>query len=135
MDDVDRRILSLLRENSRDSFTDMAKAIGTSEGTIRARVKRLVDEGTIKQFTIRTAGNQVKALVEVTVLANVHTADIAKAIRAWDGVDAVWEITGDNDLLVVADCPNTSDLNGLIDRIRGIPGTQATRSRLILKEH
>jgi hypothetical protein len=38
-------------------------------------------------------------------------------------------------MLVVADCPNTSDLNGLIDRIRGIPGTQATRSRLILKEH
>jgi DNA-binding Lrp family transcriptional regulator len=135
MDDVDRRILSLLRENSRDSFTDMARAAGTSEGTIRARVKRLVDEGTIKQFTIRTAGNQVKALVEVTVLANVHTADVAKVIRAWDGVDAVWEITGDNDMLVVADCPNTSDLNGLIDRIRGIPGTQATRSRLILKEH
>ncbi|HUR62716.1 MAG TPA: Lrp/AsnC family transcriptional regulator [Candidatus Thermoplasmatota archaeon] len=135
MDDVDRRILSLLRENSRESFTDMAKAIGTSEGTVRARVKRLVDEGTIKQFTIRTAGNQVKALVEVTVLANVHTADVAKVIRAWDGVDAVWEITGDNDMLVVADCPNTSDLNGLIDRIRGIPGTQATRSRLILKEH
>jgi DNA-binding Lrp family transcriptional regulator len=135
MDDVDRRILALLRGNSRDSFTDMAKAIGTSEGTVRARVKRLVEEGTIKQFTIRTAGNQVKALVEVTVTANVHTNDIAKVIRSWDGVDAVWEITGDNDMLVVADCPNTSDLNGLIDRIRGIPGTQATRSRLILKEH
>lgn len=135
MDDVDRRILSLLRDDSRASFTDMAKAIGTSEGTVRARVKRLVETGTIKQFTIRTAGNQVKALVEVSVTANVHSADVAKAIRAWDGVDAVWEITGDNDLLVVADLPNTSDLNGLIDRIRGIPGTQATRSRLILKEH
>ncbi|HUR24730.1 MAG TPA: universal stress protein [Candidatus Thermoplasmatota archaeon] len=33
------------------------------------------------------------------------------------------------------DCPNTSDLNGIIDRIREVPGTQATRSRLILKEH
>jgi DNA-binding Lrp family transcriptional regulator len=135
MDDVDRRILSLLRQNSRDSFTAMAEAVGTSEGTVRSRVKRLVDQGTIRQFTIRTAGNQVKALVEVNVVANVHSGDVAKAIRAWDGVDAVWEITGDNDLLVVADLPNTSDLNGLIDRIRGIPGTQATRSRLILKEH
>ena len=91
MDDVDRRILSLLRQNSRDSFTDMAKAIGTSEGTVRARVKRLVDLGTIRQFTIRTAGNQVKALVEVNVTANVHSGDIAKAIRAWDGVDRHWD--------------------------------------------
>jgi DNA-binding Lrp family transcriptional regulator len=135
MDDVDRRILALLRDNSRDSFTAMADRIGTSEGTVRSRVKRLVEEGTIRQFTIRTAGNQVKALVEVTVTANVHTGEIAKRIRGWDGVDAVWEITGDNDLLVVADCPTTADLNAIIDRIRQIPGTQATRSRLILKEH
>jgi DNA-binding Lrp family transcriptional regulator len=135
MDDVDRHILSLLRSNSRDSFTDMAKAVGTSEGTIRARVKRLVEDGTIRQFTIRTAGNQVKALVEVALVANAHLAEIARIIRAWDGVDAVWEITGDNDLLVVADCPNTADLNGLIDKIRGIAGAQATRSRLILKEY
>ena len=39
------------------------------------------------------------------------------------------------DIVVVADCPNTSDLNAIIDRIREVPGTQATRSRLILKEH
>ncbi|HEX2065469.1 MAG TPA: Lrp/AsnC family transcriptional regulator, partial [Candidatus Thermoplasmatota archaeon] len=105
MDDVDRRILSRLRQDARASFTAIAKAVGTSEGTVRARVKRLVDQGTIRQFTIRTAGSQVKALVEVSVVANIHSGDVAKAIRAWDGVDAVWEITGDNDLLVVADLP------------------------------
>jgi DNA-binding Lrp family transcriptional regulator len=135
MDDVDRRILRLLREDARKSFTHIAEAIGTSEGTVRSRVKRLVDEGTIRQFTIRTAGSHVKALVEVAVTANVHTAEVAKRIRSWDGVDAVWEVTGENDILVVADCPTTADLNAIIDRIRDVPGTQATRSRLVLKEH
>lgn len=113
----------------------MAEAVGVSEGTIRSRMKRLTQDGTIRQFTIRTAGNQVKALVEVAVKANVHTVEVAKVIRAWDGVEAVWELTGDNDLMVVADCPTTTDLNALIDRVRLIPGTEATRSRLILKEH
>jgi Lrp/AsnC family transcriptional regulator, regulator for asnA, asnC and gidA len=135
MDDVDRKILALLREDARDSFTHIAQKIDTSEGTVRSRVKRLVDDGTIRQFTIRTAGSHVKALVEVQVTANVHTADVAKRIRAWDGVDAVWEVTGENDILVVADCPTTGDLNGIIDRIRDVPGIQATRSRLVLKEH
>ena len=135
MDDVDRKIMAILRDNARESFTNMAEAVGTSEGTIRARVKRLVDEGLIRKFTIRTAGSNVKALIEVSVTNNVNTAEVAAKIRAWDGVESVWEVTGENDIVVVADCPNTSDLNGIIDKIREVPGTQATRSRLILKEH
>ncbi len=135
MDDVDRKIMAILRDNARESFTNMAEAVGTSEGTVRARVKRLMDEGTIRKFTIRTAGSNVKALIEVSVTNNVNTAEVAAKIRAWDGVESVWEVTGENDIVVVADCPNTSDLNGIIDKIREVPGTQATRSRLILKEH
>src|SRR5687768_11048755 len=135
MDDVDRKILAILRDDARESFTTIAQKVGTSEGTVRSRVRRLVESGTIQKFTIRTAGSQVKALVEVQVTANVHTADVAKRIRSWDNVDAVWEVTGDNDILVVADCPTTAELNAIIDRIRDVPGTQATRSRLVLKEH
>ena len=135
MDDVDVKILRELRRDGRASFTALAKSVGTSEATVRARMKRLQGEGTIRGFTVRTAGGQVKALVEVNVQSNVHSAIVAKAIRAWDDVESVWEVTGDNDIIVVADCPDASHLNAIIDRIRDIPGTQATRSRLILREH
>lgn len=135
MDELDRQILEILRRDARSSFTAIAKRTGASEGTVRARVKRLTDEGIIAQFTIRTSGSNVKALVEVQVEANTHSDGVAARIRAWDGVEAVWEVTGDNDILVVADCPTTAALNDIIDAIRTIPGTQATRSRLILKEH
>ncbi|HLF15876.1 MAG TPA: Lrp/AsnC family transcriptional regulator [Candidatus Thermoplasmatota archaeon] len=135
MDDTDRHILRLLRANARESFTRIAEEVGTSEGTVRSRVKRLTDDGTIRSFTIRTAGSHVKALIEVDVAANVHTADVARRIREWEGVESVWEVTGDNDVVVVADVPTTAALNDIIDHIREIPGTHATRSRLILKEH
>jgi DNA-binding Lrp family transcriptional regulator len=135
LDDVDRQILAILRDNARESYTDIAEDIGTSEGTVRSRIKKLVDEGTIQKFTVRTSGNLVKALVEVSVTSNVHSGEVAKTIRGWEGVESVWEVTGDNDIVVVADCVTTAFLNTLIDRIREIPGTQATRSRLILKEH
>ena len=134
MDDVDRQILRILRKNARESFTEISQTVGTSEGTVRSRVKRMVDDGTIRRFTIRTAGNHVKALIEVNVTANVQTSGVAQKIQEWDGVEAVWEVTGDNDIVVVADCPTTGALNDIIDHIRAIPGTHATRSRLILKE-
>lgn len=135
MDDLDRRLLRTLRADARASYTAMAKDLGVSEGTVRARLKRLVEDGTIRRFTIRTRGADVRGLVEVTVAANVHAGAVAAAIRDWDGVEAVWETTGETDLFVVAECPTTGHLNDLIDRIRTIDGTEATRSRLILKEH
>lgn len=135
MDDLDRRLLRALRADARASYTAMAKELGVSEGTVRARMKRLVDDGTIRQFTVRTRGADVRGVVEVTVAANVHAGKVAGTIRDWAGVEAVWETTGETDLLVVAECPTAVALNDLIDRIRTIDGTEATRSRLILKEH
>ena len=115
MDDVDRRIMAILRENARESFTEIADAVGTSEGTVRARVKSSSTRAPSGSSRSAPAGSNVKALIEVTVTNNVDTADVAAKIRKWEGVEAVWEVTGDNDIVVVADCPNTSDLNGIID--------------------
>lgn len=134
MDDTDRRLLQLLRHNGRESFTALGKELGTSEGTVRARVKRLVDDGIIRQFTIRTAGRHVKALIEVRVEQNIETNPLAESIAGWDGIDAVWEVTGDQDIVVVADCHDPGRLNELIDEIRGQVGVTSTRSRLILRE-
>ncbi len=135
MDEVDRQLMLLLRDNGRESFTALAKAVGTSEGTVRARVKRLTDEGIIRKFTIRTAGRNVKALIEVRVTNNTNTSTVTKEIAGWESVEAAWEVTGDHDIVVVADCHDPGKLNDLIDRIRDIEGTEATTSRLILKEY
>ncbi len=135
MDDVDRQLLALLRQNARASYTNLAKEVGTSEGTVRARIKRLVDDGVITRFTVRTAGQAVKALIEVRVESNVHTEEVASQIASWDGVEALWELTGHDDIVVVADCQTPGKPNDIIDAIRKIPGIRSTRSRLILKEY
>ncbi len=135
LDDLDRRLLGLLRENARASFTELARHVGTSEGTVRSRVKRLSETGVIRSFTIRTAGANIKAIVEVAVASNVEASGLGADVRSWDGVEAVWEVTGEQDLVIVTDLANLGDLNAFIDRVRELPGVTATRSRLILREH
>ena len=54
MDDLDVRILSILRNDGRTSFVDIAKEIGLTEGAVRVRVGKLSRDGTIKKFTIDT---------------------------------------------------------------------------------
>lgn len=134
MDDVDRKLLRLLKGDARASFVDLAKVLGTSEGTVRARVKRLQEDGIVRRFTIQTAGSNVKALVEVRIETNIATGKLAAEIAGWDGVERVWEVAGEYDVVVIVDVESTAALNEIIDRIRQFPGTQSTRSRLILKE-
>lgn len=134
MDDVDRKLLRLLKGDARASFVDLAKVLGTSEGTVRARVKRLQEDGIVRRFTVQTAGSNVKALVEVRIETNIATGKLAAEIAGWEGVERVWEVAGEYDVVVIVDVESTAALNEIIDRIRQFPGTQSTRSRLILKE-
>ena len=134
LDTLDERILALLKENAREPFVNIAKQLGTSEGTIRARVKKLQQLGVIKRFTVKTAGKGVKALIEVKVETGVHTSDVSSQIGKWKGVEQVWEVSGDNDIVVLVNCGATEELNDLVERIRSLKEIKATGSRLILKE-
>lgn len=135
MDDLDRALLRILKDNARESFVRMAEVLGTSEGTIRARLKRLQDEGVIKKFTIQTAGSNVKALIEIRIETNVNTASVSQQIQRWDGVERVLEVTGEHDIVVFVDVASTSELNDIVERIRQFKEVQSTRSRLILREY
>lgn len=134
MDELDERLLHLLRDDARASYVNLARELGTSEGTVRARIKKLVDDGTIRKFTIRTAGANIKTVIEVSVETNVDTGDLTAQIVDWGGVDAVYEVSGDYDIVIVAQANHTGELNAIIERIRQLPNVQSTRSRLILKE-
>lgn len=134
MDELDERLLARLRDDARESYVNLARDLGTSEGTIRARIKKLVEDGTIRKFTIRTAGANIKTIIEVSVETNVDTGRLTEQIVDWDGVDSVYEVSGDFDIVIVAEATHTEQLNQTIERIRQLPNVQSTRSRLILKE-
>ena len=134
LDESDQRLLELLKVDSRLSFVDLAKKLGTSEGTVRSRLKRLRDRGVILRFTVRTAGTTVKAFVEVSVRSNVNTSKISQSIAAIPGVQAVYEVAGETDIIALVDVISTLHLNDIIERVRRMDSTVSTRTRLVLKE-
>lgn len=134
IDDLDEALLKLLKKDARASFVDLAKGLGTSEGTVRARLKKLTENGVIRSFTIRTTGLGVRALVSVNVAANVRTQNVSKAIAELDGVTDVWEVAGEEDILARVDVATTEELDDVVERIRNLPEVRHTMSRLILRE-
>ena len=134
MDDLDREILTILRRDSRTPYTEIADRVGTSEGTVRNRVERLVDEGIIERFTVATRTGNVKAMVEIGVAVDVDTGEISERMADWTEVDFVWQVSGEEDVVVVADTADTGALNELITSARELDEVVSTRTRLILDE-
>ena len=134
MDDLDREILALLREDSRTPYTEIAEALGVSEGTVRNRVDRLLEEGTIERFTIATRTGNVKSMVEVSVAVDVDTQALAERMAEWTEVDFVWQVSGEEDMVLVVDAMDTERVNELITRTREQSEVRSTKTRLILEE-
>ena len=134
MDDLDRRILSILRRDARTPYTEIADRVGTSEGTVRNRVDRMTEEGIIERFTVTTRTGNVKAMIEISVEMNVDTAAVGERMVEWEEVDFVWQVSGEDDVVLVVDAVDTRAVNELISQAREMDEVKSTKTRLILNE-
>lgn len=134
MDEVDVRILQLLKENSRMSYVDIGKAVGLSEGAVRNRVQALVDSDVIKRFTIDIAPSvNIRALISISVNPSTPTSDVSKAVKGLSEIERIYEITGDYDILVVVSSSNIEGVNHCIENIREIDGVIKTNTMIVLR--
>lgn len=134
MDSLDREILNILRRNARTPYTEIAAAVDTSEGTVRNRVDRLEDTGVIERFTVSTRTGNVKAMVEISVAVDVDTTAVSECMAEWNEVDFVWQVSGEEDMVLVVDAADTRRVNDLITKARGLEEVKSTKTRLILDE-
>ncbi len=135
IDNLDKKIIELLKKDSRCPFVEIANQLGVSEGTVRSRVHKMSEEGIIRGFTIKTSSKNVKALVEISIAVNTDTQCIARELASYDGVTEVFEVTGDQDIIAIVDVESSQHLNDIIERVRRYDNILSTRTRLILKEH
>ena len=134
MDDLDREILAILRRDARTPYTEIADRVGTSEGTVRNRVEQLVADGVIERFTVSTRRGNVKAMIEIGVDVDVDTGELSAHFAEWERADFVWQVSGDQDIVLVVDAADTSALNDMISRVRERDEVVSTKTRLILDE-
>ncbi len=134
-DQIDEKIVSYLKEDSRESFVDIGKKLNLSESAVRRRVKNLVDGGTIKKFTLELGEeNAASAIVLVSVDSAVDTAKVSLKLGKLEGVKAVYEITGQYDITTIISAPSIVKINNSIDALRKIQGVVDTNTVIILRK-
>jgi DNA-binding Lrp family transcriptional regulator len=123
VDDIDRRVLQLLKEDGRATNAEVGEKIGLSEGAVRRRIARMRADGTILRFTAVTLPLGPEGLVLVRCRPG-KTAAILEHVR--QRATEVFESSGEYDLGAIIECGSMDALNRELDAIRAMDGVDAT---------
>ena len=135
MDDLDSKIIRILYKDGRQSNSRIASVLGVSEGTVRARIKRLVEQRQIRRFTVEAGSQGFQAVVLMKTDPNRRTEEILKALVRLEGVKIAYEVSGKWDTVMIANCQDAEGFNELIESVRTKKGVIETESLIVLKTH
>ena len=134
VDEINEKILALLEENSRMTYVEIGAQVGLSEGAVRNRIQSLVSEDVIKRFTIeKSISHGVRALTMIAVEPGIPTFEVSKKVNELEGVEQIYEVTGEYDIVMVSHGINIESINKVIEDIRKINGVEKTNTIIVLR--
>jgi DNA-binding Lrp family transcriptional regulator len=131
--DADAKILGILRKNGRAGNTEIAKKVGLSEGAVRSRIARMVREGTIRKFTIETGGKGENSAI-VLAKAKGDTKKMMRGISRLGIASGAFEISGAYDGCIIIEGESVTEIDGKIDKVRGLSGVSETQTFIVLRK-
>lgn len=135
MEAADRRIIELLRQDGRTSYTDLGKAIGLSTSAVHQRVRRLEERGVITGYSAvvdpAAVGTPLTAFISVTPLDPREPDDIPDRLRDIPQIDACYSVAGDANYMLRVRVGTPQDLEELLATVRNKGGV-STRTTIVL---
>jgi DNA-binding Lrp family transcriptional regulator len=138
LDELDRRLISLLRADGRMPAAALAKALKVSRGTVQNRIDRLTKDGVILGFTVRVLPEaepgQVRAVMSIEIEGR-RSPSVLQALRGVPEVEAVHATNGRWDLVAELCAADLPAFSGALEAIRQIDGIVSTETSLLLQTH
>ena len=136
MDATDHRILEILRRNARLPFADIGADVGLSASAAKRRVDKLVEQGTIRAFTIdvdpSVDGRSVEAYVELHCRGTVSPKELQRILSTVPEVVGSGTVSGDADAIVHMRASDITALEEALEKVRLAPNVEFTKSSIVL---
>jgi DNA-binding Lrp family transcriptional regulator len=136
VDNIDHRIIDLLRLNARSGYGDIGSVVGLSASAVKRRVDRLVADGVIRAFTIQVdpdiEGQSTEAYVEIFCRGTVAPAELKRILSGVPEVIYAGTVTGSADAVLLMRSRDIPSLELALERVRIAPNVDHTRSAIVL---
>lgn len=132
-DELDKRIIEMMCSSSQGSYRQLAKQLGVHPTTLIQRVKNLEKMGVIKGY--RAKIDYVAMGYDYTGLVHIYSDDVlnveAELVKIPE-VAAVYDVTGEADIVVLVTCLSRESFSAVVKRINGIDGVNKTNTSVVL---
>ena len=134
MDEKDKQIIKILKDDARSGYGDIGNKIGLSEGAVRKRIKTLTDENVIRKFTVKIGvAEGAQAITLLATNPSNPTQEVSKKIQALPNVETIYEVTGEYDIVAVISGMNVTEVNECVEKIRRVEGIMKTNTMIVLR--
>jgi len=139
IDDIDRKILAILMENANTSYTEIAKQLFVSSGTVHVRMTKLKEMGIVTGANLTVdhtkLGYDIVAFLGVFLEKSSLYGDVSERLKKIPEIVSAHYTTGNYGIFVKIFCKDTKHLREVLhDKIQYIPGIQRTETFIALEE-
>ena len=137
MNEMDRRLLDLLRGNARMPISELARKLGLSRTTVQQRIHRLEDTGVINGYTLRFGENHQRSRLQayVNLVADPGGNEaLIDALAKMPQVETLYSVSGKIDFVAVLNVDDTRELDAALDHVGKAPGIRSTETAIVLSK-
>jgi Lrp/AsnC family leucine-responsive transcriptional regulator len=136
VDDIDLRLVELLRANARLSYAELARQVGLSAPAVHDRVGKLESGGVIRGYRAdaepEAIGLGVTALIGIVQDSNGDADDVLEALRGMPEIESCYFMAGVESYLLKVRVATVHELENLIVRLNRTAGVASTRTAIAL---
>ena len=136
MDEIDHRIVALLRQNARRSFQDIGGRVSLSAPAVKRRVDRLERDGVIRGYSASVdpsaIGWNTHAFVELFCEGRISGTEVNAAVSKHPEVEGAYTVAGGASAILHVRATDTQHLEEALERIRETPGVVRTETQVVL---
>ncbi len=138
LDDLDKQILSILMRNAKKPYTEIAKELYVSGGTIHVRMKKLEEAGIVRGYNLDVdhsqLGYDISAFLGIYLDKSSLYDDVAKQLEKIPEIVEAYYTTGIYSIFAKIICRDTNHLRSVLhDKIQKISGIQRTETFISLE--
>jgi DNA-binding Lrp family transcriptional regulator len=136
MDEIDRKIVALLRQNARRSFQNIGGKVALSAPAVKRRVDRLEADGVIRSYAAvvdpAAMGWHTHAVVALYCEGRMSGGEVRAAVERHPEVEAAYTVAGEASAILHVRAADTTHLEEALERIRDTPGVRRTHTQVVL---
>lgn len=135
LDDKDRQLLALLREDARTPIAALARSLNVARMTAVERLKRLEKAGIISGYTVKLSDEALRGRMKVHALLRVDAKKgdlVVRGLHRITQVRAVFAISGIFGYMALIEAETTGEIDTVLDAIGSIDGVEGTQSSIVL---